>query len=122
MPSLALAEPHDLTATTPFSQRACKTVFTSPYTFVVVRTWPDYRVRAGLSIAKIIILLINFISLDSGIHFIVALLPTIKEIIFRIKVHDTSQMAYARSSGRSRFSVQNRNTRVSCSSVSEEQG
>ena len=32
------------------------------------------------------------------------------------------EKAYARVSGASRFSVQNRNTRVSCSSVSEEQG
>jgi hypothetical protein len=36
--------------------------------------------------------------------------------------HKSPIKAYARVSGASRFSVQNRNTRVSCSSVSEEQG
>jgi hypothetical protein len=73
---------------TPFSGGGWKTIFTSPYRFAAVDL-SDARIRAGLSIAKQAMFLMNQICNDNGIHFIVVLQPT-KESIFHKKVHDAS--------------------------------
>ena len=73
----------------PFSEGGWKTIFTTPYRFAAVDL-SDVRVRAGLSIAKQTILVMNQLCNDNRIHFIVVLQPT-KEAIFRAKARDTSR-------------------------------